>query len=105
MSAGNVPASTTKAAMDAGTAAAGPTKSQLEGKAQCMAVATVTGGGFMSATCYMTMMFFALSTAINCVVLDKSLDDPVDQWCVSASLFSARHPTSPALSCTSQPRV
>ena len=27
----------------------------------------------------MTMMFFALSTAINCVVLDKSLESPVDQ--------------------------
>ena len=54
--------------------------SQQEGKQQCTTMAIITGfGGYLSATCYMSMMFFALSTAINCVVRDESLDDPVDQ--------------------------
>ena len=50
--------------------------SQLDDpKDQCSVIARLTIGQFSSAACYMAMMFFALSTAINCVVLDKSLDD------------------------------
>ena len=41
-------------------------------KDQCSVIARLTIGQFSSAACYMAMMFFALSTAINCVVLDKS---------------------------------
>lgn len=54
--------------------------SQLDDpKAQCSSITRLCIGQFSSATCYMVMMFFALSTAINCVVLDESIDDPVEQ--------------------------
>ena len=60
-----------------------PSKSILDEKGQRSALCAISAGVFSSATCYMAMMFFALSTAINCVVLDQSIDDPVEQWCVS----------------------
>ena len=68
--AAQAPADTLAPAADA------PRLSQLdERKDQLSAIARLSIGQFSSAACYMAMMFFALSTAINCVVLDESLDD------------------------------
>ena len=61
---------------DAAPAADAPRLSQLDDpKDQLSTILRLSTGQFSSAACYMAMMFFALSTAINCVVLDESPDD------------------------------
>ena len=71
--------------------------SQLDDpKEQCWRIAGVLTGQFSSASCYMAMMFFALSTAINCVVLDESLDDralPISPLTSSSLRVTYRSPT------------
>ena len=81
------------AADDAAPAAAdAPRLSQLDDrKDQLSSIARLSTGQFSSAACYMAMMFFALSTAINCVVLDESLDDRAH------SARCARRPSRSAL--------
>ena len=80
------------AADDAAPAADAPRLSQLDDrKDQLSSIARLSTGQSSSAACYMAMMFFALSTAINCVVLDESLDDRAH------SARCARRPSRSAL--------